>query len=84
MAAISLSLVVPSGHGVLDLPDELHPDLRHVVPCTDGIKNPGVSSIEITLQTVLGKPGPDLYVNHLQGASVRSILVRPETHLYID
>ena len=61
LATVSLSLVVSSRHGVLDLPDELDPDLRHVVPCSEDIKNQGDSSQSVvTFQTVLGKPGPNL------------------------
>ena len=37
-------LVIPSRHSILDLPDELHPDLCHIVPCSDGIKTQGASS----------------------------------------
>ena len=41
---LSQSLVVARRDRVLDLPDELDPHLRHIVPCSDGIENQGASS----------------------------------------
>ena len=58
---LSQSLVVARRDRVLDLPDELDPHLRHIVPCSEDIKNQGVSSqTVVTFKTVLGKPGPHL------------------------
>ena len=57
----SQSLVVARRDRVLDLPDELDPHLRHIVPCNEDIKTPwDPSLLVVTFQTVLGKPGPDL------------------------
>ena len=37
---LSKSLVVARRDRVLDLPDELDPHLRHIVPCNEDIKTP--------------------------------------------